>query len=100
MSPSAVYYAMGTASRFLADVGLDLLRIYFPDRWNLALPVQKFHRNLWLKLIKHAATGVCCLIFGSVVPFLWVHPVAFILSDLVATTAVDVVVSGQCGAAD
>jgi hypothetical protein len=103
VAQSPVYYGVRSAASFTADIGLDVLRVYFPQRWNLWLAPAGFTRNAGLKLLKHAASGACSLLLGSLVPFLpgiVAHPVAFILSDLIATTVVDMLVSGQFGPAE
>ena len=48
-----------------------------------------------MKAIKYSVSAVFCLVLGAAVPFIYAHPYVFILSDLGANTAADMVVAAS-----
>ena len=94
---SPIFYSIRAASSLAADVGLDLLRTLFPANWNLALTRSAFGKNARLKLLKHSATGLGCLLLGMCVPFVLAHPITFIVSDFAASLGIDLAFNAYLG---
>ena len=46
----------------------------------LQLTNKEFRTNAQLKVLKHSATGVLCLVLGGAAPFIYAHPWTFILT--------------------